>query len=254
MSLRTVAIAAALAAIALPSQAAISVTNSGFSYSQSFDSLATTGTSNAFSLEGWTLSTATYRAGNGSSNTGAFYSFGSDGATDRALGGVGSSGLASGYFAVAFKNDSGSTLSKVSLGFDGEQWRNGGSSTANPGLAQAMVLQYGFGDTIGAVSWIAPGGSFNWSSPVFGTTAAAAVNGNTTGKVAGVGGDLGLNWAANQTLWVRWIEVNDPNNDHALAIDNFTITAVPEPSSYAMLLAGLGVVGLLARRRSNTRR
>lgn len=32
-------------------------------------------------------------------------------------------------------------------------------------------------------------------------------------------------------------------------IDNFSLTAVPEPSSYALVLAGLGVAGCVARRR-----
>jgi hypothetical protein len=31
---------------------------------------------------------------------------------------------------------------------------------------------------------------------------------------------------------------------------NFTVTAVPEASTLAMLMAGLGLVGLLARRRA----
>lgn len=35
-----------------------------------------------------------------------------------------------------------------------------------------------------------------------------------------------------------------------LAIDNITVTTVPEPSSYAMLLAGLGMMGFMVRRRS----
>ena len=32
---------------------------------------------------------------------------------------------------------------------------------------------------------------------------------------------------------------------------NYTVTAVPEPESYAMLLAGLGLMGAIARRRNN---
>jgi hypothetical protein len=32
-------------------------------------------------------------------------------------------------------------------------------------------------------------------------------------------------------------------------IDNVTVTAVPEPESYAMLLAGLGAIGFMSRRR-----
>jgi len=35
----------------------------------------------------------------------------------------------------------------------------------------------------------------------------------------------------------------------SVAYDNITISAVPEASSYAMVLAGLGVVGMVARRR-----
>ncbi len=34
--------------------------------------------------------------------------------------------------------------------------------------------------------------------------------------------------------------------------DNFAVTAVPEPETYAMLLAGLGVLGFMARRRKQT--
>jgi hypothetical protein len=34
----------------------------------------------------------------------------------------------------------------------------------------------------------------------------------------------GLDWQAGQTLWLRWIERNDSGNDHALAIDNFSLT------------------------------
>ena len=35
----------------------------------------------------------------------------------------------------------------------------------------------------------------------------------------------------------------------SLVAANYTITPVPEPESYALLLAGLGLVGTIARRR-----
>ncbi|MDP3281524.1 MAG: FxDxF family PEP-CTERM protein [Nitrosomonas sp.] len=38
-------------------------------------------------------------------------------------------------------------------------------------------------------------------------------------------------------------------NGSSVYADNFTITAIPEPETYAMLLAGLGLLGFTARRR-----
>jgi hypothetical protein len=51
---------------------------------------------------------------------------------------------------------------------------------------------------------------------------------------------------ANSTVRV-WIDGS--NSLHIAAVDG--IAAVPEPESYAMLLAGLGMIGLIARRRQN---
>jgi hypothetical protein len=39
------------------------------------------------------------------------------------------------------------------------------------------------------------------------------------------------------------------SNDGNIAFDNISITAVPEPQTYAMLLAGLAALGFMARRR-----
>ena len=36
---------------------------------------------------------------------------------------------------------------------------------------------------------------------------------------------------------------------YGIALDNISVTAVPEPETYAMLLAGLGLIGAVARRR-----
>ena len=214
------------------------------SYSQNFDSLASSGTplswSNDVTLEGWFLfrQSATgpeaitgYAFGSGSSNTGSFYSYGSTGSSDRALGGLGSggnyfgspgpgSGAVAGWIALALTNSSGTTINALDLSFNGEQWRNGGNTSA-----QSMVLEYGFGSTFAAVTnWIAPGGNFNWTSPVASSTA-AAVNGNSVaGLVSNRGGSLqNLGWLANSNLWFRWIETNDAGSDHGLAIDDLSI-------------------------------
>ncbi|MES2717104.1 MAG: PEP-CTERM sorting domain-containing protein [Pseudomonadota bacterium] len=257
--------ALAAVAVALPAHAAVSLTDAAAVYSQSFDSLTTAVTpvspwTNDSTLAGWSLfnstgaAITTYLGGTGGSNTGSFYSFGAAANTERALGGAGSgnayfgspvSGAVAGWIAAAFDNNTGATLSAATISFDGEQWRNGGNTSA-----QIMRMEYGFGASFGAVTWMAADAGFNWTSPVTGSTA-AAVDGNSAGLVPGLGGTLATTWAPGQTLWLRWAENNDVGNDHGLAIDNFSlsVTAVPEPESYALLLAGLAALGLLARRR-----
>ena len=122
---------------------------------QNFDTLAATGSSawdQDMTLDGWFLYNSAfadipdYNASNGDTNTGHFYSFGLVADPERALGGTGSgagyfgapaSGAIAGWIAFAATNNSGGTLNQFTLGFDGEQWRNGGNTSA-----QAMVLEY----------------------------------------------------------------------------------------------------------------
>jgi hypothetical protein len=225
---------------ATPVQAVISLTGTAPTYSQDFDSLATSGASNSWTndstLPGWSLfrrpapgtALATYAAGNGSSTAGAIYSFGTD--SDRALGGVGSGGTywgspassaVAGWFAVALSNDTGSTIDSFTLDFDGEQWRQGGNTTP-----QTMALEYGFGADFTSVStWTAPGGNFDFTSPI--TTGPGTLDGNSEANRADNRGGLvsDLLWEPSNTLWVRWIENNDSGNDHGLAVDNFNFSA-----------------------------
>jgi hypothetical protein len=239
----------------------------GSTYTQNFDSLASSGTSitwdNNVTLPGWFLfrqpapgtAITNYNAGTGSSTTGSFYSFGLD-SNDRALGAVGSggtywgspaTGAVAGWMAVGFQNNTGATLTSFSVSYNGEQWRYSG----NPN-AQTMRFEYGFGTAFTTVSsWLAPGGSFDWASPVISGTA-GAINGNSTGLVTGRGGTIsGLAWSPGQTLWLRWVEVNDAGFDHGLAIDNFTFTAVvPEPHLTGLAI-GAGLLALAASRRWN---
>lgn len=264
MFLRSIVSAAALAAAALPAHAAISLSSGASTYSESFDTLASAGNNMAWAndstLQGWSLFTgagnaiSSYRANSGGTTAGSFYSWGST--AERALGGLGSNGTyfggsangtVAGYIALALTNTSGAAFDSFTLSFDGEQWRNG----SNP-ATQTMALQYGFGATFGAVTtWNTPGAVFNWTSPVA-SVGAAAVNGNTAGLVANVGGTVTTNWAAGDTLWVRWIENNDTGNDHGLAIDNLSlsVSAVPEGDGLVLAFSGLALLcGLVRRRR-----
>jgi predicted extracellular nuclease/phosphodiesterase/alkaline phosphatase D-like protein len=234
-------------------------------YSQNFDELASSGTGNAWTndvtLPGWHLfrqpaatpvAISSYNADTGTSNSGTFLSYGSSGSSERALGGVGSggayfagpapapsvaSGAVAGWFTLALTNVSGSAFTSLNLSFNGEQWRNGGNTTAH-----TMVLQYGYGASFGDVAtWTAPGGNFNWASPVA-TGTAAAVDGNNAGRVANRGGTLDLTgspWAADATLWLRWVETNDSGNDHGLAIDDLTITNAQAPAQPEVAIAAV---------------
>lgn len=258
-SLSLITLAALLAAA--PAQASIAVADATFAYNQTFDSLATSGASNAWAnnstIAGWSLFRAnpsaavvSYIADAGTSTTGGIHSYGSSG--ERALGALGSNAFSGAWIAVAFQNTSNAAFTGFNIGFNGEQWRDGGSATP---AAHKMTLEYGFGATFATVgTWTAPGGNFDWSSPVIANKSnGATVDGNGAGKVTGLGGTVATTWAANDTLWVRWVEKNDTGADHGLAIDNVNLTvmaaAVPEPSSYALMLAGLCAMGFVAKRR-----
>ena len=255
--------AVALAAAAGQALATISYTGIGSFLNEDFDTLATSGTGNAWAndstITGWSLfnqtpaAITTYNAGTGSSNAGSFYSFGVAGEnpeTDRALGGVGSggtyfggpsSGSVAGWIAVGITNNTGSTLDWWGIEYVGEQWRNGNAS------AQTMVFEYGYGATFDAVaSWTAPGAAWDFTSPVFGGTAGALDGNDPANRVSGIGDVLfGQTWTPGQTLWMRWIELNDTGSDHGLAIDEWAFRSAPAPGALALL----GMGGLMASRR-----
>jgi hypothetical protein len=249
----------ALAGISASAFGGIMYNTPGDVYTQNFDTLATSGSNawaNDSTITGWHLfqkdgnAVPTYIANSGTTTTGSFYSFGVTDSTDRALGGVGSggtyfgspaTGAVAGWIAMSVENNTGTSLTEFTVHFNGEQWRNGGNATPH-----TMVLEYGFGDTFATVaSWTAPGGNFDWTTPIA-TTTAAAVDGNTAGLVSGRGGLVSnLSWNDGDTLWIRWVERNEAGNDHGLAIDNVSFSAIPTPGSAALL----GMGGLIIGRR-----
>src|SRR6185295_6537758 len=135
----------------------ISLTTLGTPYTQNFDTLATSGTANAWTddstIPGWFAqfslqpsNPTTYRADTGSGNAGAIYSFGVAGVnplTERAFGSIASGTPGDIYYAVKLVNNTGSTITSLSISYTGEQWRAGGCTpTPCTPAAQKLDFQY----------------------------------------------------------------------------------------------------------------
>lgn len=236
-----------LCGLALASQAhgAISVSYNG-SYSQSFDTLASSGTSStlptdwAFSESG-TGANATYAADTGGLTTGNTYSYGSAGSTDRALGGL-QSGSVVPTFGAQFRNDiTGGTTIDLTLSYTGEQWRLGAT-----GRTDRLDFQYSTSATsLTTGTWIDVN-ALDFTAPITVGTV-GSLNGNSAANRVSISSTFTITIAESANFWIRWSDFNPSGSDDGLAIDDLSITAVPEPS--AAVLGCLGALGLLRRRR-----
>jgi hypothetical protein len=287
----TAAVAIAVLLFAASGSAQISITSGNLTYEQNFDNLLRTGTAetwvndqNAVSandaprlvgLLGWHLAayssatepSATYTpqiAGSaGGVSTGNFYSFGSSGAADRALGTLptdGTTGAGAGSFriGVRFANDTEDIIDGFSFSYDGEQWR---VSSANNVNNQYVVAYATFGAGLGTLD-NAPysgttiaGATFNTPHDGNGSTSSSLNGNDPANRVAGLGGTItDLSVMPGEEIWLRWFDANSSGLDHGIAIDNFSIafTTIPIPEPSAMWITGLGALVLLnlIRRRS----
>ena len=232
---------------------------SGGTYAQNFDSLAGSGTANGWTnnvtLPGWYASksaadAASYSAGAGTSTTGSFYSFGTNGvnpATDRALGSLASSSTAY-AFGVRFTNNTTGTVTNVVVSFTGEQWRNGGS-----GNAQTLAFSYGLSSTPitnanAAATWISSP-VLNFNTPTVGASASALDGNNATNRRVFTAVPLtGVTVGPGQEIFLRWLDVDDTGSDSALGIDDLTVSfqgAVTETNPPPVSVSTNGAVTLM---------
>jgi len=99
------------------------------SYNENFNTLANSGTSSTMPT-GWLFSetgsgaNTLYTAGTGSNNDGDTYSFGALSSSERALGGL-QSGSLNPTFGAGFTNNTGGTITSLTISYTGEQWRLG---------------------------------------------------------------------------------------------------------------------------------
>jgi len=204
---------------------------------EDFNSLTSGDWNNGTTVTGWyaktdaTASIAGYEASTGTSTQGALYAFGIDGTnplSDRALGMVasnsftGSSGSGKGYIGWRIRNNTGSTIESITVTWTGEQWRQ-----QNNAAAHTLELDYQIGALVTdltAGSWTTANSVF--TSPITGASGATELDGNAAAnRVVDIEAIIsGVSIAPNQEIMLRWVDINDLYNDHALAIDDVSVS------------------------------
>src|SRR5690606_7288267 len=184
----------ALGLLASGALAQVSLNGANPTYSQDFNTLITSGTAADNTLPtGWEFIEAgtgannTYAAGDGSSNAGNMYSFGTGTNTDRALGAL-LSGSVKSIFGVKFINNTGNTISQADVTFYGEQWRLGVASASE---ADKLLFKYAVNatslDTTNG-TWISVP-ALTFTGPITSGTA-GALDGNASANRALVTGTI----------------------------------------------------------------
>jgi uncharacterized protein len=228
----------ALMLMALPMQSAgalgggsgsISLTTLGTAYTQDFNTLANTGSTNNLTINGWYLNetgssgsnNGQYAAGTGSGTAGDVYSFGAAASTERAFGTL-FSGTLNSTIGAQFTNNTGDTVTSLDISYIGEMWRAG---VTNRNAADRLDFQLSTNATsLTTGTWI-DYNSLDFNSPNINTTA-GALNGNSSGNQTPVSFSItGLSIPNGSSFWIRWNEFDiAPGADDGLAVDSFSIT------------------------------
>jgi hypothetical protein len=217
-------------------------------YTQDFDTLAnTSGTTFSILPSGWYLTETgggardneQYAVDTGTSNTGDTYSYGASGSTDRALGGL-QSGTLIPTFGAWFVNNTGSTITGLDISYVGELWRSG-----TAGRTDQLDFQYSLNATSLTTGTWSDVNALDFVSAS--QTIVGAKDGNTL-STAIVSTVNGLAIADGAGFWMRWTDYNVSGADDGLAVDNLSLTLIPEPTTYTITF-GAAALGFMALRR-----
>ena len=232
-----------------PDVAAGAVNYTGGVYTQDFNSLESSGTSNPFNdgstLPGWyavsgnsgivysggsgfdftlpgspTTHADAYRANNGSSGAISLYSYGVTDDAERALGSV-SDQAKDFWYGLCVKNDTGTNLIGFSLTYDGEQWRDSTSDEH-----QSLFVFYRIGGTAfdSSGTWIQLT-NLTFTSPRIDD--GGNLNGNLDwNRTGGLTQTVMESVDAGENIWFAWVDLDyEGEPDHGLAIDNVEFVA-----------------------------
>ncbi len=195
----------------------ISLTTVGAAYTQNFDTLANSGSSNTWTdnstIAGWYTNRTVYIGDNGAGITGGLISYGSASNTERSLGALTSGSVTTIYIGVRLTNNTGTSLSSFDISYKGEQWRQ----TAN---AQKLVFEYQIGATsLTTGTWTAIT-ALDFTAPKTGT--AGALDGNVYGNYSNLSSTINAAVANGQEIWFRWTKTG--TTSPGLGVDDFSVT------------------------------
>ena len=207
---------------------AISITTLGSPYTQNFDVLSNTAgsTTNNLTIVGWFMTESgggardneQYAVDNGGSTTGDTYSYGAAGSTERALGQL-RSGTLIPLFGAAFTNNTGSTITSLTISYTGEEWRLG-----TAGRTDQMNFEYSLNATDLVTGTWTNVAALNFITPDDVTV--GAKNGNAAGDRTSLSTTInGLSIPNGATFWIRWNDTDATGADDGLAVDDFSLTA-----------------------------
>jgi hypothetical protein len=239
------------------------VTQSGsaYIYTQSFDSLGTMSGSwtDNVTLPGWhadkqlgSTTVTSYTADNGSSTVGGLHSYGSIGATDRALGSLWSNTTGNLAYGAIFQNQTGSAVT-VNVAYTGEHWHNGGNQ------AQTLNFTYkvsptnitDFAASAETAGGFTPFNALDFTTPTH-APGQFALDGNAPANRTALSALLPVTLNPGDYLALRWFDTNNQGKEHGMAVDDLSATFTPVPETGPALAAaavGLGMFTLARRAR-----
>ncbi len=218
-----ISLALVLGLWSLQAQAQVPLT--GTPVLQDFDSLAASGTSStvpagwAFRETGGATGTV-YTATDGSANSGDTYSVGATGSSERAFGALASNTVTRVDLGGRYVNQTGSTISALTVQYRGELWRLG-AANRNDRLdfqysLDATALDNGTWVDVDALDLLTP-------NPT--AAAGVALNGNDPANQSALTHTIsGLAIGVGQTVFLRWVDGNITGADDLLAIDDVIVS------------------------------
>ena len=177
-------------------------------------------------LPGWTAinvssgATLSMAVSHGNTGAGNAYNVGAVGTEERAFGSIADATITPALGAV-FTNNTGGTVSKISIQTRMEQWRESGNAAVNETIAFSYSLD---ATSLNTGTWTSVS-ALDLKEKLTGATTNLAVNGNLASNYSLLSNIIiGLNWTNGTNLWIKWVDVNEAGNNGMYAIDNFSIS------------------------------